>query len=126
MYRLAEAKWKEYFEQLFTDLDDKETQEKFVEEIEKVERDAELAAQAVASKLDEVWTNCWECGITVKDMKVCSRCSVARYCNRECQVAAWHGSHKNACPDHKTKYASFLEDLQITELGFYPDKHTDY
>lgn len=34
-------------------------------------------------------------------LKRCSRCLTARYCNRDCQMAAWK-EHKNGCLDNST------------------------
>ena len=31
--------------------------------------------------------------------KTCSRCRVARYCSRECQITDWRASHKHSCAD---------------------------
>ena len=33
--------------------------------------------------------------------KTCSRCKVARYCSRECQITDWRASHKHSCDDLK-------------------------
>ncbi|KAL6715380.1 hypothetical protein ACLMJK_006341 [Lecanora helva] len=39
---------------------------------------------------------CDQCGLDGVEMKLCQRCRVARYCNRECQKAAWK-EHKKVC-----------------------------
>ena len=39
---------------------------------------------------------CDHCGKEPKQLKRCSRCQLAKYCNRDCQQAAWKG-HKKAC-----------------------------
>ena len=39
---------------------------------------------------------CDHCGNQPKELKTCVRCHSVRYCNRDCQQAAWKG-HKKAC-----------------------------
>ena len=41
-------------------------------------------------------TRCNTCYITSKQMKVCSRCNIIRYCSRECQSQDW-SNHKLIC-----------------------------
>jgi len=87
----------------------------------------------VADGLDEVWIQCWECGASVKDLKVCAACSVARYCSRECQHKAWK-SRRKFCPDQKEQFSCLLENFRIADAthaagmvhGFYPNKEFDY
>ena len=42
-----------------------------------------------------VWT-CGHCGLRREGLKACSKCGRARYCDRECQRAAWK-EHKKFC-----------------------------
>jgi len=39
---------------------------------------------------------CAHCGLVSTDLKLCKQCRSARYCSRECQVAAWP-AHQLAC-----------------------------
>ena len=41
---------------------------------------------------------CSNCVINVPD-KVCSKCEVARYCSRECQIEHWKTTHRIFCPE---------------------------
>jgi hypothetical protein len=57
-----------------------------------------LSGDAPAQPLGLV---CDHCGLTaeqasVRSLKDCGKCYVARYCGKECQLAAWPG-HKEAC-----------------------------
>lgn len=36
-------------------------------------------------------------GYTPLELKICNGCQVARFCNRDCQVKAWHAYHKYEC-----------------------------
>ena len=76
-----------------------------------VKRDAGLAAYALSTCLDDAWMNCWECGKTAF-CPTCSRCSVAQYCGRDCQVKA-RSRHKPQCIQSKEAYYFLLENLRI-------------
>lgn len=41
--------------------------------------------------------SCATCGLFCPDAGVCKQCGIARYCSRQCQVAAWHRIHKKTC-----------------------------
>ena len=43
-----------------------------------------------------VYKKCHSCGKSQTDIKKCSRCNYALYCNRECQKNHWE-SHKQMC-----------------------------
>lgn len=45
---------------------------------------------------------CFSCGTkTAEKLSKCSKCGVAAYCSRECQVKDWkEGRHKMACPSY--------------------------
>lgn len=100
----------------------------------KVKQDARRAALVFQSGADEVWSHCWQCGEKVADLKVCSRCSVARYCGRECQLTAWSGGHKQVCSKYKLYYETMLENLRIADEvheagtihGFQPNESFDH
>jgi hypothetical protein len=40
---------------------------------------------------------CTYCGKENDDLKECTRCHQAHYCNKECQVADWKAGHKQIC-----------------------------
>jgi len=98
-----------------------------------VHSDAHYAASAVETGFADGWTSCWECGINIKDCKICSSCSVARYCGRECQVSAWKGGHKAVCSQHKDVFGKMLENLRVADAaheagivdGFRPSAYQD-
>ena len=44
---------------------------------------------------------CFHCGENSKKLSKCSRCNVAAYCSRNCQISDWKtGRHKMACPSY--------------------------
>lgn len=43
---------------------------------------------------------CWNCkNYSAEGLKKCSKCAVAGYCSKTCQVNAWKGGHKQKCAD---------------------------
>ena len=58
-------------------------------------------------------TTCWECDGDLLDAHVdrCSKCNIARYCCRECQVRAWKSGHRDMCDTLKKSYNNYLESL---------------
>ena len=40
---------------------------------------------------------CSHCGKHKDELRMCASCRSARYCSRECQVAAWKHGHKQEC-----------------------------
>ena len=44
---------------------------------------------------------CNASGCLIVASKTCSRCKVARYCSRECQITDWRATHKHSCADLK-------------------------
>lgn len=47
---------------------------------------------------EEVYKNiCSECKKQCDHLKSCSRCGVAKYCSKTCQIIAWKGGHKREC-----------------------------
>lgn len=57
------------------------------------------ARQATKAKRQEK-LRCANCGVDLeKSAPLCSKCNVARYCGRECQVKHWRGGHKDECHD---------------------------
>lgn len=76
---------------------------------------------------------CDGCGCTDKITKLCARCTQARYCGRECQVAAWCDGHKNKCRpspgsnlaahisenrEYYDECAKFIEDMRCGRVKF--------
>ena len=64
----------------------------------------------MAIDLDDLPRTCYEClfvtatkspipeyGYASTELKTCSGCNIARFCNRACQVKAWHAYHKYEC-----------------------------
>lgn len=43
--------------------------------------------------------NCSHCEtkMNIKDLKQCSRCKLALYCSKECQLKDWYDYHKQIC-----------------------------
>ena len=40
--------------------------------------------------LAKKWSKlCWNCFVPTDDLKKCSKCLIARYCKKECQVQDW-------------------------------------
>ena len=37
------------------------------------------------------------CEVSGESLKACGRCKMARYCERDCQVAHWKAGHKKDC-----------------------------
>lgn len=55
----------------------------------------------VLSVSDDLYKNtsdnkCWKCNLSNK-LSVCSKCKIAKYCNKECQVEHWKIDHKLKC-----------------------------
>lgn len=133
LYGLSQEQWETLFKE---DHDSAvENERKTSRQASKVQEGARRAAYAVAIGADEVWNNCWQCGKhSAKDLKVCSRCSVARYCGHECQLDAWNGGHKRVCSKYKLHYQQLLEQLRIAETahevgtihGIQPNLHFDH
>ncbi|KAI9835783.1 MAG: hypothetical protein M1837_003667 [Sclerophora amabilis] len=77
--------------------------EKFLSE--KMKRDTEALSTSVGrqpassgsrSGLSTTTPTCQHCGRTSGNLKACARCQAVRYCNHECQKAAWK-AHKKIC-----------------------------
>ena len=55
---------------------------------------------------------CWNPQCTLKcDMKACSKCKVARYCTKDCQLTHWKAEHKRHCSDLKATAAANSVDV---------------
>ena len=52
---------------------------------------------------------CYAAGCQKPGTKPCSRCHIARYCGRECQLADWARRHKHGCGASAAKAALELE-----------------
>ena len=88
-----------------------------------IQQDIKRAAEGVAEGVDEATSTCWVCKIVGK-MKSCTRCKAARYCSRNCQVAAWKRGHKHACETLKGEYASYKANMAIVDTALANvDKH---
>lgn len=133
LYEISEDDWDGVMEMQY-DIGREKRQEVIVRAA-KIERDASLAALAVSDRIDEVWKTCWHCKATASDSKLCSSCSVARYCSKDCQRSAWHEGHKNTCQTHKQIYDATLEQLDIVDAaheaggtmhGIYLNDEIDY
>jgi len=63
---------------------------------------------------------CWNCDKDLsKDAPRCSKCNVARYCNRDCQVAHWK-SHKAKCKElSASKQGVRLEHPSVMSDGLH-------
>jgi hypothetical protein len=48
---------------------------------------------------------CWQCGVCVGPKQVCSQCNFARYCSRDCALAAWM-EHKENCDEIRRHFTS--------------------
>ena len=60
--------------------------------------DAEFAAMAPEHEVSQAARICSRCAELKLEMKKCSRCLDAWYCNAECQRADWP-AHKKACKE---------------------------
>ena len=71
------------------------------------------AIELVHERAHIALTTCWECNGDLLDAHVdrCSKCNIARYCCRECQVRAWKSGHRDMCATLKKSYNNFLESL---------------
>ena len=71
-----------------------------------------------ARKMGEL--KCWNCDKDLsKDAPRCSKCNVARYCNRDCQVAHWK-SHKAKCKElFASKQGVRLEHPNVMNDGLH-------
>lgn len=61
------------------------------------------------------------CGHASVELKTCNGCRSARFCNRDCQVGAWHAYHKYECKIYKKLQnnlpsASFRAVLRVVLL----------
>jgi len=71
---------------------------------------------------EEMEKKCWSCEAKSNDLKTCTGCKVARYCNKECLTADWNIhkiAHKMTKNEQKRKeqkdfYASLNDDAATT------------
>ena len=94
--------------------------DKFWEDKERIDlkkKQLEEALDVVVLGALEPFKSCWECEATsaVNDQFRCSKCKVARYCNRHCQRNAWKGGHKQKCKMLEEKNIAFLESLDTVD-----------
>ena len=61
---------------------------------------------------------CAACGRCSEDLMDCSSCKVTRYCNKECQIAHWHGAHKLICQKRKERLDQQMKKLQGLGVDF--------
>mmetsp|Transcript_1200 Transcript_1200/g.1831 ORF Transcript_1200/g.1831 Transcript_1200/m.1831 type:complete len:507 (+) Transcript_1200:81-1601(+) len=70
--------------------------------VETTYRKVQSAAKGIVDQEDQIRNFCWECNrstleLGLPNLMCCTRCSMAAYCGRDCQVAAWKSGHKKAC-----------------------------
>jgi TPR repeat protein len=52
---------------------------------------------------DEAYDMCWGCGRVQSHLKRCTKCNIAMYCSKDCQVMDWKKyAHQHACEELKT------------------------
>ena len=55
--------------------------------------------------LAKKWSRlCWNCFAEVENLKRCSKCRIARYCGKDCQVQDWKKVHKIAHEKYATHF----------------------
>lgn len=91
--------------------------EKGKEKLQEVHALMEQATYFVATGLDDVRDNCWECNTRQERViNVCSRCHVAQYCGKQCQAAAWKRVHKHNCEDLRRRQKSLISSVNCRSL----------
>ena len=50
---------------------------------------------------------CWECGKPSEDLKKCSKCKLALYCSKFCQIKDWKKAHKL----HHIGWSQFISEI---------------
>lgn len=88
---------------------------------EPVSGDSAVPAASSTAEL-EMKVPCYHCGriLSYSELKKCSRCGVARYCSRSCQVASWP-THKPECvssSDLKFQAPHVVKDLMSLLIKF--------
>jgi len=60
---------------------------------------------------------CFSCGECSKKLSKCSKCNVAAYCSRDCQLSDWKkGRHKMACPSYARVAQTPMRDETKQEI----------
>jgi len=84
------------------------------------------ALYGIVSGWHETERTCWECNLSFESDLTgrttdhsngfcCSKCLVAIYCSRECQVSAWKTGHKAKCKSLKHIHDSQMESLEAVD-----------
>ena len=73
-----------------------------------------MAVQNVALGLHDAKDMCWQCREVCKDdLMKCSKCEVAGYCSKVCQVFAWRGGHKQKCVELRSQWNLFNQCHEV-------------
>jgi hypothetical protein len=84
---------------------------------ERLSCELKMAALGISQGLVRVAKSCWECNADLKKRNECSRCNVALYCGRVCQVKAWKSGHKSACQHLKEKYEMWNDSFGAVDAA---------
>lgn len=111
---MPQNEFEDWFENRIMFLVERTKLDKDRQTIEYKKRSLYAAAHRVSEGALDTLKTCWECNAS-GDLQKCTRCGVALYCCKECQVEAWKSGHKTKCSILGEKHAALMESLDTID-----------